>query len=188
MSALTASPILILLIASVFSPAPARAQDPSLAGQYRLVPEQSDHVGDAVAEATEGAGFFVRTMGRRMLTGRLTPAEQIRITLTDTLVVIGSDKGPERPILVVGDPGHPPRGRDGEGDQSVAFAWWDGPVLGARFTEDEGTREYRYALQPDGRTLQVEVRVDGGKLPRPVELSLTYARNEPLLEAQGSVH
>lgn len=186
MSPLSTPPILLLLVASVFGPAPARAQDPSLAGQYRLVPERSDRVEDAVAEATEGAGFFVRTVGRRMLTGKLTPAEQIRITVADTLLVTGSGKAPERAVLVAGDPDAPPRGRDGGDGEAAAVAWWDGPALGARFTEDEGTREYRYALEPDGRTLRVEVRVYGDKLPRPVELSLTYERHEPPLETRES--
>ncbi len=182
MRAFTASPILLLLIGGMSSPAPARAQDPSLAGSYHLVPEQSDHVEEAVAEATDGAGFFVRTVGRRMLTGKLASTEQLRITITDTLVVLSSEKDPERAIVVAGDPGDPPRGRDGQADQSAGSAWWDGAALVVRFTEDEGTREYRYTLDSDGRTLRVEVRVAGGRLPRPVELSLTYVRQfEPRL-------
>jgi hypothetical protein len=170
--------ILLVLISGVSSPAPTPAQDPTLTGSYRLVPEQSDPVEDAVEAATDGAGFFVRTVGRRMLTGKLTPTEQLRITVTDTLVVVSSDEDRERATVMVSGPD--------EGDPSRGSAWWDGAVLVVRFTEEEGTRVHRYALDPDGRTLRVEVRVSGDRLPRPVELSLTYARSGPAPDAQGS--
>jgi hypothetical protein len=181
-----ASTILFLLIAGTAISGQARAQEPSLAGSYVLVAEQSERVEDAVKEATDGAGFFVKTVGRRMLTGKLTPAEQLRITVTDSLVVLGSEKAAERAILVVGDPNDPRRAREAGSDHSAAFAWWDATVLGVRFAEEEGAREHRYWLDPDGRTLRVEVRVNGDKLPRPVELSLTYARQEPVLQPQRS--
>ena len=135
-------------------------------------------------EATDGAGFFIRTLGRRLLTGKLAPAQQLVITVTDSLIVMRSEQGPERSVVVVNDPEESPRTGHGEGGRPEALAWWHGTVLAVRFTEDEGMREYRYTLDPDGRTLRLEVRVDGDKLPRPVELSLTYVRQlEPLLNA-----
>lgn len=170
------APFLVLLIAGAAIPDPARPQDPSLAGSYTLVREQSDRVDDAVKEATDGAGFFVRTFGRRLLTAKLAPAQELRITITDSLVVLHSEQDPERQVVVVGDAGGSPQTDHGEGGQPAAFAWWRGTALAVRFTEDEGIREYRYTLDPDGKTLRVEVSVQGDKLPRPVELSLTYTR------------
>jgi hypothetical protein len=165
--------LLLLLVAGAAIPGPVRAQQPSMEGSYMLVPEQSDRVEAAVKRATDGGGFFVRTAGRRLLTGRLRPAEQLRIAVTDSLVVLRSDDEPERAIAVVADPGDSPWNGHGEGDGPAAFAWWHGTVLAVRFMEDEGIREYRYSLDPDGRTLRVEVRVSGDRLPRPVKLSLT---------------
>lgn len=161
-----------LFLLPAFISAPVHAQEPALAGVYGLAPDRSDDVGRAIREATEGAGFFVRTVGRRMLADRLAPPERVRIALTDTTVSITSDGSERRTRLFpVADPGE----ADRRGPEGVRTAW-DDAALVRTFEEDDGVRTYRYSLSGDGDLLSVAVRVEGSRLPRPVEYRLIYRR------------
>jgi hypothetical protein len=176
---------LVLVVLAPARPAVAAAQDPGLAGVFQVGPGADDEVDRAIRAATEGAGFFVRTLGRRMLGEKLQPVATIRIALTDSTASIttAADEELRTPLSGAGasDP-------TGAGDSDAAhegapktpadavITRWDGAALVRTFREDEGIRRYRYTLDPDGRTLRVRVRVEGSKLPRPVEYELTYHR------------
>lgn len=163
------SPIaLVVLLAPGFAPDPAAAQDPEVAGVFELGPGASEEVDRAIRTATEGAGFFVRTLGRRMLGEKLQPVPTIRIVLTDSTASITTEAAEELRT--------PLSGPDSSGPTDAVMTRWDGATLVRTFREDEGVRRYRYTLDPDGRTLRVGVRVEGSKLPRPVEYELTYHR------------
>lgn len=166
----------LVLLPAFLSPAliaPAlHAQEPALEGVYGLAPDRSDDVGQAIREATEGAGFFVRTVGRRMLADRLAPPETVRIVLTDSTASITSDGSEVRTrLFTVADAGEAER----LAPEGVRTAW-DDAALVRTFEEDDGVRTYRYSLSGDGDTLSVDVRVEGSRLPRPVEYRLIYLR------------
>lgn len=154
----------------------AAAQDPGLAGEYQVGAGADTEVDRAIRAATEGAGFFVRTMGRRMLGDKLRPVPTIRIALTDSTASITTAADEEiRTPLSGPDPVDPADSADPTPADAV-LTRWDGATLVRTFREDEGLRRYRYTLDPDGSTLRVRVRVEGSKLPRPVEYELTYHR------------
>lgn len=169
--------LLPALIAPAVISSPLHAQEPALAGVYGLDPDRSDDVGRAIREATEGAGFFVRTVGRRMLADRLAPPETVRIDLTDSTASITSDGSELRTRLsavagpVEADAGEAER----RAPEGVRTAWDDGALV-RTFEEDDGVRTYRYSLSGGGDTLSVDVRVEGSRLPRPVEYRLIYLR------------
>ncbi len=161
----------LVLLPALIS-APLHAQEPALRGVYGLAPDRSDDVGQAIREATEGAGFFVRTVGRRMLADRLAPPDTVRIVVTDTTASITSDGSALRTrLFTVADPGE----ADQRPPDGVRTAW-DNEALVRTFEEDDGVRTYRYSLAGDGDTLRVDVSVEGSRLPRPVEYRLIYRR------------
>lgn len=171
MRVIRALPFLILGLQGPLAPAPASAQDGTLAGDYELDGRASDDVGDAIGEATEGGGFFVRNVGRRKLADKLRLLPVLRIALTDSTATITTDDGSalETPVSAG-------TGRGGRESVVGVTTRWDGRALVRTFREDEGLRRYRYSLEPDGATLCVEVHVEGSRLPRPVEYVLTYRR------------
>lgn len=169
-------PFLIMLVHTGVAAGTAAGQDPTVAGTYELEQKNSDEaVKAAIREATEGAGFFVRNVGRRLLADKLRPVPLLRITLTDSTASITRDDGATLLTPLAAGQGGVETLRPGE-DVTTR---WDGTTLVRSFREDEGLRRYRYSIDQDGRTLRVEVRVEGSKLPRPVEYVLTYVRRSP---------
>lgn len=172
----TGIPFLIMAVHAGAAAGSAAGQDPDVAGTYEIEQQDSGDVRAAIREATEGAGFFVRNVGRRLLADKLRPVPLLQITLTDSTASITSADGSKlvTPLAAEqsgGEPLHP--GED-------VITRWDGTVLVRMFREDEGLRRYRYSLDPDGSTLRVDVRVEGPKLPQAVEYVLTYGRRSPV--------
>jgi hypothetical protein len=126
----------------------------------------------AIRAATDGGGFFIRTVGRRLLRERLRPLPAIRIALTDSTASITDSSGDQLQTALTAGGGED--GLPGSGESVVTR--WEGPVLVRTFREDDGIRRYRYSLEADRDTLRVRVRVEGSRLPRPVEYELTYHR------------
>ncbi|MHB1194228.1 MAG: hypothetical protein ACYC6F_14395 [Longimicrobiales bacterium] len=171
----SAIPFLVVMLHMIGGAGSATGQAPAVAGTYELDQQNSDDVKVAIREATEGAGFFVRNVGRRLLAEKLRPIPLLRIVLTDSAASItGDDGSPLVTPLAPGKGGGEPL-RQGE-DVTTR---WDGRDLVRVFREDGGVRQYRYSLDEDGRTLRVKIRVEGSKLPRPVEYVLTYGRRSP---------
>ena len=143
---------------------------PDLGGEYLYDEAASDDVRAAIDRATEDAGFFVRRIGRGKLEDRLRPEGRIVLVVTDSTAAIaeGDRERVETPLLTPDEAA--------EVDRSEPWTTWDGEALTRVVPEDEGLRTYRYMLDPDGDTLRVQVRVEGGKLPEPVEYTLTYRR------------
>lgn len=148
---------------------PVQGQNPELAGVYQLVPERSDDIGQAIHEATEEAGFFVRTFGRGMLADRLQPPSVVQIVLTDTTVILTEDGSETRAHLL----SDAERDRTGEPEEGVR-AMWVGGSLVRTFKEKDGVRRYGYSVGPAGDTLAIDVDIEGSRLPRPVRYRLTY--------------
>lgn len=171
----SAIPFLVVMVHMIGGAGSAAGQAPAVAGTYELDQQNSDDVKVAIREATEGAGFFVRNVGRRLLADKLRPIPLLRIVLTDSTASITGDDGSPlvTPLAPWNGREEPPR--PGE-DVTTS---WDGSGLVRVFREDSGVRRYRYSLDENGGTLRVEIRVEGSKLPRPVEYVLTYGRRSP---------
>jgi hypothetical protein len=164
--------LLISLAPTLPSTGSAAAQSAAMDGVFVVGPGAADQVERAIRTATEEAGLFIRTVGRRLLREKLRPPPEIRIALTDSTASITdsrgdllqtplTDGGPEETLL--------------SSPESVV-THWEGPVLVRTFREDDGIRRFRYTLYPDHGTLRVHVYVDGSRLPRPVEYELSYHR------------
>lgn len=149
--------------------APLQAQNPQLAGSYRFVADESDDIDQAIREATEEAGFFVRTVGRGMLADKLAPPTSIRIALTDTTVIITEDGSGPRTVRLDGTGSNDSRVTEGP------EAMWVDESLVLTFREEDGVRRYEYSAGPDGDALTVDVTVEGSRLPQPIRYRLTYA-------------
>lgn len=147
----------------------AHAQNPELAGVYQLVPDLSDDIGEAIHEATEEAGFFVRTFGRGMLADRLEPPNVIQIVLTDTTVVLTEDGADTRARLLTGTEAD----EEGEPEEGIRTRWVNRSLV-RTFAEEDGVRRYEYSVGPAGDTLTIDVTVEGSRLPQPVRYRLIY--------------
>lgn len=168
------SPIVLLLALapSAIGAGSVTAQDAAMEGVFEVGPGAGDQVERAIRAATEGGGFFIRTVGRRLLREKLRPLPVIHIALTDSTASITDSPG---------DPLQTPL-TEGESDEGVlssresVVTRWEGTVLVRTFREDDGIRRYRYTLDPDHGSLRVHMHVDGSRLPRPVEYELSYHR------------
>lgn len=166
----------VVLLLSLAPSAPgtgsATAQSAAMEGVFEVGPEAVDEVERAIRAATEGGGFFIRTVGRRLLRVKLRPPPVLHIALTDSTASITDSSG---------DPVQTPL-TGGESDESLlssresVVTRWEGTALVRTFREDDGIRRYRYTLDPDHGSLHVHVHVDGSRLPRPVEYELSYHR------------
>jgi hypothetical protein len=166
----------VVLLLSLAPSAPgigaATAQSAAMEGVFEVGPGAGDQVERAIRAATEGGGFFIRTVGRRLLRDKLRPPPVLHIALTDSTASITDSPG---------DPLQTPL-TDGGSEEGLlsslesVVTHWEGTVLVRTFREDDGIRRYRYTLDPDQGTLRVHVYVEGSRLPRPVEYELSYHR------------
>jgi hypothetical protein len=164
--------LLLCLAPGAMGAGPATGQSAAMVGVFEAGPEAEEEVERAIRVATEGGGFFIRTVGRRLLRERLRPIPVIRIALTESTASITDSSGDQLQTALTA--GGSEESLPGSG-QSVVTRW-DGPVLVRTFREDDGIRRYRYSLESDRDTLRVHVYVEGSRLPRPVEYELTYHR------------
>jgi hypothetical protein len=164
--------LLLCLAPSAMGPGSATAQSPAMVGVFEIGPGAAQEVERAIRAATEGGGFFIRTVGRRLLRERLRPMPVIRIALTDSTASITDSSGDQLQTALTA--GGSEEILFGSGESVVTR--WEGPVLVRTFREDDGIRRYRYSLESDRDTLHVHVYVEGSRLPRPVEYELTYHR------------
>lgn len=171
---MTRLPALRWALALLVIAAPASAQGPAaLAGSYELVPEESADVRAAVRTATEGAGFFVRNVGRGVLERTLAPAPELHIRFDSLGVAIGGGK---QQALHTSIGGAAVRVRNERGEREQVTTHWEGDTLVRRYEAGKAQRTYRYSGSADGSMLQVTVAVTGSILPRTLEYRLTYRR------------
>jgi hypothetical protein len=150
----------------------ANAQSAAMEGVFEVDAGAGEQVERAIRAATEGGGFFIRTVGRRLLREKLRPLPLIHIALTDSTASITDSSGEplQTPLT------------EGESDESQlssrepVLTRWEGAVLVRTFREDDGIRRYRFSLDPGHARLRVHVYVQGSRLPRPVEYELSYHR------------
>ncbi|HEX6308027.1 MAG TPA: hypothetical protein VFZ69_07555 [Longimicrobiales bacterium] len=154
------------------APAGSHAQS-ALEGTYALVADSSADVGEAVREGTAGANFFVRKFGRRVLERTLKPVDTLRIAFVDDGVVITAT---ERDAIRTPLDGSTTELRNAAGEMESVGTEWDGSSLVRVFRAAKGTREMRYALEPDGDTLRVSVEVQASVLAAPIRYTLMYLR------------
>jgi hypothetical protein len=164
--------LLLSLAPSAMGTGSATAQSAAMEGVFEVGPGAGDQVERAIRAATEGGGFFIRTVGRRLLREKLRPPPMLHIVLTDSTASITDSSGDLLQTLLTG----------GESEESLlssresVVTRWEGTALVRTFREDDGIRRFRYTLDPDHGTLRVRVYVEGSRLPRPVEYELTYGR------------
>ncbi len=161
------------IVAAVVLPAPALAAT-SLVGEWSHDAAKSDNVDKAIERAVEKVNFVIRGMAHGRLKSTNQPYHQIAI------MVKGGDthlKTDDRAPIVSNAKGVKWKREDGQ-VYDVTMVWKGDTRLEQSFANDEGKRLNVYTLNPDGKSMVMEVTVTSPKLPAPLNYSLAYKRDK----------
>jgi hypothetical protein len=132
-------------------------------------------VDEAVARATADMGFLARGFAAQALGDRARPRDRYTLSFEGSTVSIAS---PESPIERGPLGGPPVTLTDRFGDQSqTTFRLEDGALVEAG-TNPDGSGETVFTPAADGRTLRVRRLMQSSRLSAPVEVTLTYRRQD----------
>ena len=174
-------PVLALLLAFLPAVAPA-AGKPDLSGTWAFSRQRSDDLSRKVAEAVGPASTVgskkseqVRVWIRRWLEGlRDDPANRV-LTIVQTPTEFKSGLGDEVNIYYFGR--EATSQGPGAGNLRVTVAWQgDQIVTEERLTKGKGLIKAVYTLQPGGRSLQVDWRLEHESMKQPLEVRLAFDR------------
>lgn len=171
MRAHLAAIVLVALLGAL--PSAAHGQAPSLDGSYLLAADASDDVNRAIESSVARMGFIVRPIARSRLRKTNVPYRRLRISTDDGRISIAPDAA--APVVSPMD-GTPIRWRREDGEVLDVVTAWEGGSLSQTFRADDGSRENRYSLSPDGRTLTMQVTVRSPRLPAPLTYVMRYRR------------
>ena len=165
-----------VLIASVLAlsivGAPALAAQ-EIEGNYRLIPQESEDINQAINAATARMNFITRPIARSRLRGTNPAYDRVVIGREGNRIRIQMD---DAPAVVAPRDGTPIRWRRGDGEQlDVTVRAEPGRVI-QTFRAEDGERENRLILSPDGRTLEMVVTIRSPQLPDPLTYTLRYRR------------
>lgn len=151
----------------------AWADNPRLAGDYRLDSAASDDLPALVEKTVDEMNVFKRFFARRRLLHTNPAHAQVGIRLAaDSVNVLRKGLPPI----------HVPLGGQlvdwsrEDGEHFRVACVWEGDVLAQRFLAEDGDRMNRYRLSPDGHTLTLEVRITSPRLSAPFTYRLIYRR------------
>jgi hypothetical protein len=184
--------LLLTLVACAHAPAPAPEPQPPLGTQAADIPEvartalagtwvyaggevELAAVAQAVERATADMGFLARGFAAEALRARARPRERYTLSFEGPTVTVASPDHPtER-----GDVGGPPVSvTDRFGDENqTTFRFRDGALVEAGKSAD-GSGETVFTPSDDGRTLRVRRLMESSRLSAPVDVTLSYRRQE----------
>lgn len=150
------------------------AQTPSLVGTFVWDSAASDDVRKAINDGTHHMSFITKPFARKRLRATNVPYRRIVIALDSTHLSLQTDQ--RAPILIPQD-GSPIEWTREDGEVLQVSLRWQGDTLHVTFRAGDGTRENRYALAPDGRTMHMHVTITSPRLPGPIEYTLAYRRS-----------
>jgi hypothetical protein len=160
-------------------PRDGRAQDhrPELtrfAGTYRY--DGSRKHGQAIVEkaidqALSEQSIVLRALVKKRLAERRPLIESISIATPPGQIIITLDD-----YRTAGRPGVPTRVKTREGERSTVKHSFKNGRLEQVFAGEKGTLKNVFTLLDAGKTLQREVTISGGRLPKPIRYRLLYKR------------
>jgi hypothetical protein len=129
----------------------------------------------AVDHATAEMGFLARVFAAEALRARARPREQYTLSFDGSTVSITS---PDHPTES-GEVGGPPvKVTDRFGDENqTTFQLRDGALVEIGKAAD-GSGENVFTPSPDGSTLRVRRLMESGRLSAPVDVTLSYRRQD----------
>jgi hypothetical protein len=165
-----------VLVASVLALSVAGA--PALAAQeiegtYRLLPQESDDIGQAINAATSRMNFVTRPIARSRLRGTNPAYQRVVIGQEGARIRIEMD---DAPAVVAPRDGTPIRWRRADGEQLDVTVGVEPGRVTQTFRAEDGERENLLVLSPDGRTLAMTVTIRSPQLPEPLTYTLRYRR------------
>jgi hypothetical protein len=165
------SALLIAAAAVLAVPAAAQAQHPSLNGTYTFNAAASDNVNAAIDKAVARMNFVTRPIARGRLRRTNQPYNRITLNLTGSNVSIVTDT---RAPIATTDNGTAIKWKREDGEEFNVSTRWEGHKLLQTFSAEDGSRENRYSVGNEGRTLTLEVTVRSPRLQEPVTYRLVY--------------
>lgn len=153
------------------------AERKSLAGTWVFAGGEAElaAVVQAVDRATADMGFLARPFASEALRARARPRDTYTLSFDGQAVSVVS---PDHPIErgVVGGPSVKVTDRFGDENQTT-FRMRDGALVEAGKSAD-GSGETVFTPGVDGRTLMVRRLMESGRLSAPVDVTLSYRRQE----------
>jgi hypothetical protein len=149
----------------------ANAQHASLQGGYTLDPAASDSIEAAIEQSIAPMNFIVRPIARSRLVKTNPRYQRIAISHNDTTTSVQFDA--RKPIEMPAD-GHAVPWIREDGEKFEVSAQWSATQLVMHFKAEDGERVNTFVLEPEGKTLKLNVKLVSARLPAPVTYVLTY--------------
>jgi hypothetical protein len=166
---------ILLAVATGYATA-ARAAPWALAGKYDLDPTASDDIRAAAEKSTEDMNLFIRGIARDRIAENNPPYKHIEISRDDALVTVRFDA--ENPITLTVD-GSPVLWTSEDGTRDQVTARSTGTQLVLQFAGGGGQRLDTFELGPNGKTLDLHIKITSPRLPAPVMYKLAYVKQAP---------
>jgi hypothetical protein len=153
--------------------APVRAQAWGLQGSYTLDPAAGDSIEKAVVNGTAEMNFAIRSLARGRIVKTNPPYGRIQLWRTETVISVQFDS---RQAIEMPADGRPVRWAREDGGMYNISAQCSATQLVMHFNADDGQRINTLVLQPDGKTLELKVKLASPRLPGPIAYTLVYRR------------
>jgi hypothetical protein len=163
---------LALVILAGLAPFNASAQE-ALEGTYTFVADSSANIDAAIDTAVTDMNFIKRPIARSRL--KKTNPIYRRIVISRAPREIWVEFRSGAPVVTPADGSAVKWTRD-DGEVFDVSSSWEGSTLTQRFKAEDGERVNVFRLNPDGRTLTLDVTVSSEQLPKPMTYSLVYRR------------
>ena len=149
------------------------AEPVAFAGAYRLDVAHSADVEAAIEGVVTDLSFVTRPLARNRLKETNTPPQEVHIAYSSAEVVI-TLAAPNPPKLPLDGRKVDWTASDGE-VVPVDAKLFDGAIV-ETFHGKQGSRENRFSLSKDGKTLTMDVRIESSHLNRPLTYRLVFLR------------
>jgi hypothetical protein len=144
--------------------------------QWKETPEAKAALEKAVDAGAQQVTWALRKIARGRLTDTTKPYASIKLAIKDG--GISFERNGANPIVAKTDGKAIDWKREDGKAYKVAFSVEADGVLKQTFTADDGVRENRFSLSPDGKTLTMKASVSSKKLKVPVTFTLDYLRQD----------
>jgi hypothetical protein len=162
----------LLVVSSL--PAGVHAQS-DMRGTYTLNRAASDDVNRLIDAATASMNPLTRSIARSRLHKTTPLVDTLTISFDGTTISVQPDR---RAPITSPASGAVAQWTREDGQRFSLTTHWEGPVLVQTFRAADRTRENRFSLSPDGRTLTVNARLSSPRLPHPIDYKLVFKRTQ----------
>lgn len=155
------------------SPVDAGPDSSSITGNYKLNEEESDDFLEAFEDQLEEMGRITRRVARVLINRRGGHAEEVKIEISDDTVIFQADEND--PIHFPADGSEITHIND-SGDEMKGRAELEGNRLRISMMGDSGGSVTEYQLNDNGDKLNVDRKIEVGRLAEAVEFQVVYDR------------